>query len=173
MLHIDLSPFGEGVHSFTLEPTPDMLDLDPEMFSDVLVDVHLTRQRERVLVLMDARATAALTCDRTLRPFEQEVKGDYGVLFAPPDAAVSEDDEAFEEVREWTPSDQHLDVTDMVRDTLMLALPQRRVAPGAEQEDIETRFGAAESGEERIDPRWEKLRQLKEQEDSASSPASD
>lgn len=163
MLQIDLSPYGPGAHVLTLEPAPEAADLDPETFADIEVHVHLTRQRKRLLVVFEARATAALTCDRTLRPFEQHVQGSYGLLFAPPDAAVSEDDEAFQEVRTWHPSEQHVDITDAVRDTLMLALPQRRLAPGAEVEEIPTRFGAPKGGaaEQAIDPRWEKLRQLK------------
>lgn len=161
MLRIDITPLGVGAHQLTLEPEAQALDLDPETFSDVCVDTHLFRQRDRVLVVLHAQATATLTCDRTLRPFEQRIEGDYTVLFAAPDtAALAGEDDDYEEVRELLPSDREIDVTDAVRDTLLLAVPYRKVAPGAEEEDLQTRFGAEEE-EGGIDPRWAALRKLK------------
>ncbi len=162
MLRIDTAPLGPGTHALDLAPQAQALELDPETFSDLHVDVRLERQRDRVLVAFTARAVASLHCDRTLRPFEQPVEGSYGLLFAPPDTAPPPDeDDAYEEVHPWPLSETKLDITDAVRDTLLLALPQRQVAPGAEEADLETTYGAPDGEEEAIDPRWEKLRALK------------
>jgi len=108
------------------------------------------------------RATAQLTCDRTLQPYEEPVTGHYSLLFGPP-SMVGQEGEEFEEVRPLTPSDRELDLTDVVRDTLLLALPQRRVAPGAEEESIDREFGAPEEEEDDpVDPRWDELRKLRD-----------
>jgi len=70
-------------------------------------------------------------------------------------------------VRPLDPSDRELDLTDLVRDTILLSLPQRRVAPGAEDEPINREFGTADEDEETpVDPRWSKLEELKDDPES-------
>ncbi|PSQ83474.1 MAG: hypothetical protein BRD44_04330, partial [Bacteroidetes bacterium QS_7_67_15] len=77
----------------------------------------------------------------------------------------------YDEVRELHHHDREIEITDLVRDTLLLAVPQRQVAPGAEEEELQTAYGAPDEEEEAdeeknaIDPRWEKLRALKDEED--------
>jgi len=118
-------------------------------------------------VKLQAAATAELTCDRTLRRYEQPVEGAYSLLYGPP-SMVGQEGEEFEEVRPLSPTDKELDLTDVVRDTLLLALPQRRVAPDAEDEPIERQFGPPDSDaadeeatDTPVDPRWSKLKELR------------
>ena len=161
MLQIDITPFGPGTHRVSLHPEAEALDLDPATFGDIEVAARLDCERDRILVEFLARATASLTCDRTLRPFEQPVEGRYAVLFAPPGTPLREDGVA-EQVRDLDPADRTLDLTEEVRDTLMLALPARRIAPGAEEEELQKVYGepdAAADGEP-VDPRWAALRKL-------------
>lgn len=179
MFKIDLSSLEPGVHHFTREVDAGALESgDPDdstsaedayeevAFGDVQVEAVLDYQVGRALVTFQARTTATLICDRTLRRFEQPLEGEYAVLFAAPDRSVPEESEEHDEVRELPAGARYLDLTDAVRDTLLLAVPQRKVAPGAEDEEIETVFGApAHSEEEPVDPRWEKLRELRSSQD--------
>lgn len=158
MLRIDISSLKAGVHDFVLEPEAEAVDLDPEMFRDIRVEARLDVHERRILVMLATSATARLECDRTLQPFDQRVEGRFSLLFAPPDPTAAEE-EAYDDVQVLQPFDQALDVTTAVRDTLMLALPTRRIAPGAEDLDIDTVFGQPD--EEHIDPRWEALRRLR------------
>jgi len=165
MLRIDLAPFRTGMHYVALEPEAQALALDPDRFMDIRVDVALDVLNDRVLATLHATATAVLECDRTLALFEHPLEGDCRILFAPPSWARSHDDEedpGFEEVRILPPSNREVDLTDAVRDTLLLAIPARKVAPGAEDLEIPSVFGAPSRSEEAaIDPRWEALRSLK------------
>jgi uncharacterized metal-binding protein YceD (DUF177 family) len=56
-------------------------------------------------------------------------------------------------------------VTDIIRDTILLSIPQRTIAPGAEEEDIDMTFGEPDDEEteteDAVDPRWSKLKDLK------------
>lgn len=167
MVTIDIASLDLGIHHVELEPSAEDLNLEEEEFKDVHVLARLDVQERRILVHLDAHAVARLECDRTLVLFDQEVEGEYSVLFAPPGFAGREDDDRYGEVRELLPQDRELDVTDVVRDTLLLALPQRCIAPGAEDEEIQTEFGQTEEGEDDIDPRWEKLRELRGGEDES------
>lgn len=162
MLRIDITPLKPGIHHFELEPEAGAVELEADRFRDLHVEVRLDVHERRILAVLNARATARLVCDRTLRPFDQQLEGRFEVLFAPPEFVQAEED-AYDEVRVLQAGDQTIDLTSVVRDTLLLAIPQRCIAPGAEEEEIETVFG--EPDEENIDPRWEALRRLRSRED--------
>ncbi|MEM6647553.1 MAG: DUF177 domain-containing protein [Bacteroidota bacterium] len=159
MLSIDISPLPLGRHTLALYPKAEALELDPDAFRDIEVNLELDRMEDRVLVSIEAAATATLECDRTLEPFEQDVEGIYKVYFAPPhffgSADRADEDDA---MRVLPAGETELDLTQEVRDTLVLALPTRRISPEAEAMEVPTQFGG---GDDAIDPRWEALRQLR------------
>lgn len=161
MLGIDITPLAPGLHELTLEPSAEALDLDPELFEDVRVEVRLDHEQDRTLVGFTAYATATLICDRTAVPFQHPVEGSYAILFVLPEQLDGLSEE--EDVRALPQPGAELDITDPVRDTLLLALPVRRVAPGAEDEDIPVTFGVEPSEDgPAIDPRWEALKKLRD-----------
>lgn len=166
MFQIDITPYEAGVHELTEQPTAEELELDPDLFKDVEVALRLDVAETRVVVLFDVTATATLECDRTLRLFDQEVGGRYSVLFATPEAAPQYEGGDGEDVFVMDPADRRLDLTAPVRDTLLLSLPVRKVAPGAEEADLPTAFGEREAA---IDPRWEALRSLREDDGDAQT----
>lgn len=154
MLILAVNNLKEGVHDFTMNPSAEDLDLEAARFHDIEVRFRLDRREDRILVHFDVAAQATLECDRTLVLFEEPVSGSYSVLFAPEALGAGLD---ADDVFPFVPTQPHIDVTTPVRDTLLLALPTRRVAPGAEQLDLPSRFGQSEAG----DPRWEALRHLR------------
>ena len=158
MLEIRIASLKEGVHEFVLDPEASAVALDPERFADIHVEVRLDVHADRVLADLKASAMATLECDRTLQLFQQALYGSYTVLFASPDL-VAQDEAAYDDVRVLLPSDQAIDLTEVVRDTLLLEIPARCVAPGADDLDLPTRFGEAEGA--RVDERWEALRKLR------------
>lgn len=160
MLTIDVASLDPGLHQLALDSGAKEVDLDPEKFRDVHVQARLDVSERRVLVMLDATAVATLECDRTLRLFDQEIGGSYHVVFAPEEFTAQAED-AYDDVRTFDASDTEIDITDIVRDTILLAVPQRCVAPGAEDEEIPTQFGAPDDEQDAIDPRWEALRALK------------
>lgn len=166
MLAIDITPFKSGVHHVEKRPDAEDVNLDPDAFEHIYVQARLDCHRDRILASVRAQATVTLTCDRTLQRFEQELEGTYRVLFGP-ESLVGQEGDRYDEVRPFDPSSQEIEITDVVHDTLKLAIPQRKVAPGAEDEDITTQFGAPaeEDPEEEIDPRWEALRELRDEDD--------
>jgi len=166
MLTVDITSLSSGTHQLELTPSPEAAGLDPTTFDEVRVEAELQCHRDRILVSMLATATAELTCDRTLQPYEQSVEGRYSVLFGPP-SMVGQEGEEFDEVRPLDPSDREIDLTDVVRDTLLLALPQRQIAPGAEDEPIAQEFGVPEDEEDSpVDPRWSELQKLRNDDES-------
>lgn len=155
MLRVRIASLPHGLHEETLRPSAADLDLDPEVFSDLEVELRLDLGEQRVLAQFVASATARLECDRTLAMFDQRVEGDHAVLFT--SDAASEDDEGVLPL----PADAtEIDLTAPVRDTLLLALPVRRVSPEAEAAEIPTAFGGPADGEP-TDDRWAALQALR------------
>ena len=158
MLEVRLASLKPGRHTLTFHPSAEELLLDPAEFREVAVDVRLDYEPNQVYVELAARAMATLECDRTLVSFEQPVEGRYAMLFT-----ATEGGEEAADVQPLPPDAEALDLSEAVRDTLVLALPARRVAPGAEEKPLQTQYGAllGDDGEP-IDPRWEALRKFKD-----------
>lgn len=154
MLRIDLRSLEAGYHEMSLEPAPADVGLDPDGFRDILVEVGLDYDGKKAFVSIKASAIASLICDRTLVNFDQSIKGEYSLLFSP-----NEEEEAEDEIRSVSSTDEELDITDIVRDTLLLAIPVRKIAPGADEAEIPIAFGAPADAD--FDPRWEALKALK------------
>ena len=155
MFRVRIAHLSDGLHQETLTPSADELGLDPEVFSDVSVDLHLDIADRRVLAAFTATATARLECDRTLDLFDQPVAGNHSVLFS---ADTPPDDE---DVFALADDAQALDLTAPVHDTLVLALPLRRVSPAAREAEIPTAFGGP-SEDEPADDRWAALKRLRD-----------
>ena len=163
MFRVRIAPLPDGLHQETLQPSADDLGLDPEVFSEIEVDVTLDIADRRVLAAYTARATARLACDRTLDLYDQPVEGAHAVVFSA-DAPESDagDEPADDGLLPLADDDQEIDLTAPVYDTLVLALPLRRVSPAAEAAEIPTEFGGP-SGDEPADDRWAALQALRDE----------
>ena len=159
MFRVPISSLSDGLHADSLQPSAEELGLDPEVYSDIDVDLRLDLNGRRVLAMFDVRASARLECDRTLEMYDQPLEGDHVVLFVPPEAAPDGEDD---DVRVLADADTHIDLTEPVRDTILLAVPLRHVSPAAEGLDIETSFGASDDEDESLDDRWAALRALRD-----------
>ena len=164
MLKIDLRTLEIGRHEFNLASTTEELGVEPDLMRDIRADVQLHYDGSDAIIMLDVSAIAQLTCDRTLVKFEMPLKGQYTVVYSPNEADPDSDDE----VRRLTASDNEIDITDFVRDTLLLAIPVRKIAPGAEDADFRTTFGETVE-ESKVDPRWEALASLKVDADKEKS----
>lgn len=165
MLRVRIAPLSDGFHTETLTPAAADLDLDPVVFGDIEVDLRLDVRDRRIRAAYTARATAHLECDRTLDLYDEAVEGDHEVLLVPPGAALA--DAADDESVQVLPLDAtHVDLAGPVRDTLLLALPLRRISPAARDMPLATAFGGP-TGDEPADDRWDALRALRPDSDTA------
>lgn len=131
------------------------LDLDPDVFGEVEVDIALSHIAGKRHLRIQVRAMATVECDRTLRPFDLPVDGVHElVLIAPGDECAAKQD--IDSIH-LPPGQDIVDLTVVVRDTLLLAIPSRKVAPESKGLDLQTVFGAPAA---QADWRWEALRQL-------------
>lgn len=165
MVRIDIKALKPGLHEYDWDLEPESIDLDPEVFSDLHVHAQMDLHPSRIFVTLEVKGVAQLVCDRTLVAFEQPIEGAYSILFAGAEFFEGKEGEE-EDMKLLSQDDEEIDLTESVRDTFLLAIPQRRIAPGAESEDIPMQFGRPDSGDEPVDPRWEALLALKTPGDS-------
>ena len=157
MLKIDIRSLSNGVHDLSFTPSPEEIEVSEDKFTDLKLDVRLDIASRRLYVRVKIAATAALVCDRTSVDYTLPVKGFFSVVFVPPEGL--DGDEERDDLFPLLQGAEDIDLTTIVRDTLLLAVPIRKIAPGADEEDIPTSFG--EPTEADLDPRWVALKALK------------
>ncbi|WP_143537530.1 YceD family protein [Rubrivirga marina] len=171
MFRVRIAHLPDGLHQETHRPSADDLGLDPETFSGVEVDLRLDVAERRVLAAYTARATARLECDRTLDMYDEPVEGDHAVLFTA-DAPPPSEDEPDDDIQPLADDSLDIDLTASVHDTLLLALPLRRVSPAARAAEIPTAFGES-SDDGLADDRWAALQALRSGDAEGDSDSSD
>ena len=156
MVQVDISTMPAGIHEVVLYPHPDDLDLNEEQFCDIEARVRLDVGDQQILAVLDVSANSRLVCDRTLVPFVMRVNGSFTIVFTKKGIDSNETDES---VKYLDSATRELDVTEEMRDTILLAVPLRKIAP--EATEIELVLTYADNVAEKIDPRWEALNKLK------------
>lgn len=154
MLKVDLTAPQGG----QFELVASDLDLDPKIFSNIQANLEVKQSDDTLRVTIRVRSDALLECDRTLKEFVKPICNTHELLLLrygqEPDADVT-----MEQV-ELEPRQRVLDLTSIARDALILAIPVRKVAPEAEELQIQTVFGAPA---EESDHRWSALLAMREE----------
>jgi uncharacterized protein len=161
---IVVTRLSEGPHSYSFEGPGSEVGLSDRFPGNVRVSAHLDRRGRQFLLDADVRSTASFSCDRCLKPFEQEIEGAYRTLYVtePSGEGTDADDE---EIRVISADAQALELDDDVRQTLELAVPSKLLCRddckglcptcGKDLND-----GPCGCEQEALDPRWEPLRSL-------------
>ena len=157
MIQVDIKSLKPGIHEYEWQPDAVELELDPAIYREMHVKARVDYHPSRIFVTLHTTAGVRLVCDRTLVEYDDEVDGEHSVLFSSVDMLEGQET-LDDEIRELKTGDEEIDLTDLVRDTFILSIPARKIAPGAESADIPMAFGGAKKGEPAVDPRWEALR---------------
>ena len=148
MLKVDLSAPCGG--SFKVSASD--LGLSCSKFSKIRVTLEAEQLDKTIRVVLEVCAQALLECDRTLREFVAPVSNSHEIVLYHQGQEPVKDD-MIEQI-ELDPGQRMYDLTEAIRDTLVLAIPVRKVAPEAEEIQIQTVFGAPNLD---ADPRWSAL----------------
>ncbi len=122
MLTIHLPAYRRGIHDIAESPNPEQLDLDPALFGDIEVRIRLDRHDPYLQVNFRLSAAVNLECDRCLTgfAFDLNVEGPMIYVLGSPSRGEDIDDPNLVVVRSSTVD---LDITQEVRDLLLLGLP--------------------------------------------------
>lgn len=166
-MEVALKGLAEGVNHLHRVTSAADLDMDiPEIpvASSVHLDLEISKRRDTFLIEGWVSISAALECARCLDPFHQEIEGTMALLVHRGD--VPRVDEWDDEVKVIAPEAETVDLTDEIRDAILLSLPVQPLC----SEDCQglcplcgqnlNREGTCGCRTEIIDPRWEVLRTL-------------
>ncbi|HLR26517.1 MAG TPA: DUF177 domain-containing protein [Fodinibius sp.] len=151
----------------TAELRGEDLDLSPYEFRGGRIDLQFYRTLHFIRVNFHVDADVELVCDRSLEEYIQPIASDYEVLFKVDVQEETEDEDGA--VRRFDFSSNTLSIEEEVRDTVMLNIPVKSLHPkfldeeGNPKEFETKKFGdiQQEDDAEAIDPRWKKLKELK------------
>ncbi|SMO42124.1 YceD family protein [Fodinibius sediminis] len=155
----------EGESRRTVGLSDEDLDLSPHAFKGGEVDLSFYRTLHFIRVNFHVDADVELVCDRSLESYVQPIASDYEVLFKVDVQEETENEDGA--IRRFNFSSNTLSVEEEVRDTIMLNVPIKKLHPkfldadGNPREFETKKFGDVQEETEQVDPRWEKLKKLK------------
>lgn len=166
-LEFNIVEIPEGESRRTVGLTEEDLDLSPHTFRGGEIELLFYRTLHFIRVNFHVDSDVELTCDRSLEQYIQPIETDYEVVFKVDVKEEKEDENGA--VRRFNFSTNSLDIEDEVRDTIFLNIPIKKLHPKflddeGKPKDFETKsFGDIPDDEdtEIADPRWEKLKELK------------
>ena len=170
-MQIEIEKLTEAGQPFAHTYAAGELSLEEEwarLLSEARIAGRVSRKRQRVHVSGTVEAEIEVSCDRCLKPTPVAVKSEFDVSYDPPDA-----DEASENM-ELQPDDlatsvyagERLDVDELVREQLLLALPARSLCRAECQGlcptcGVDLNEKKCDCAQQEIDPRWAALAELK------------
>ncbi len=180
--NIDVIKLKEGKHEFTFP-------VDGEFFShfqhqeflkegNLITTIYLNKLTSLIEVVFIIKGSAKLVCDRSLEEFDQELYTEQKVIckYGLEETEVTED--VFMITRD-TPS---INVAQLIYEFILLAIPAKKIHPDYIEEmddedfdgegelvyfsdekddEVEDKETSSEKKSEKIDPRWDILKNLK------------
>lgn len=157
ILKYDEIPFGKS--SRHLQPDPSEFDFDGLIVNQIDLEIDFTKNERSTTVAFTVTSSAELTCDRSLDSFTKEIRGSYQVIFKIGVDPHEEEDEAWKRL---DTSSNKIDISQEVRDTILLSVPIKKLHPRYfDEHGEEIPFEKSYPDEPRTDPRWDKLKELK------------
>ncbi len=169
-MKIAISKLKEGEHNYHFDFRRTDVGLEDGYGYDfeIHLDVRLTKMGDEYLVQGRVRTRANFVCDRCAEPYVAEIDDRMTVLYTLSDKILPpEEERKFDEIRRIDPETLEIDISDDVRQTLILAIPLKKLC----SEDCKglcphcganLNVEACRCEKETIDPRWEALKKLLE-----------
>ena len=163
---IKFSGLKEGIHYFNYELENKFFkkfDYYDFLSSKLLVNLELEKKSTLLNLKFSFSGEIEVQCDVSMESFDLNLKTDYSVVVKFKDNIISTDDKVV-----FLPSGSHsIDISHMIYESVILAVPQKKVHPGIENGSLKSEI--AEKLEElkpkknfkdKTDPRWDKLKDL-------------
>jgi uncharacterized protein len=121
VLKIRISGLSTGTHEYHFQSSPADLGLDGKFTKPVAVDVTLDKTSSEVFLQTQIRTVGSFECDRCVTDFEQEVSTEYRMVYLYREADSGRYPP--EEIRTISHDMVSLDLTEDVRESILLAVP--------------------------------------------------
>jgi uncharacterized protein len=162
-MKIQVGGLSEGVHEYSFRVAPAELGLSSEFRDAVDVKATLEKTSRQLLLRGSVATTAEVECDRCVALIREPIGSGYQMHYVWEETDAERIDPS--EVQVLLPGQTVIDLSDDVRQTVLLALPLKHVC----REDCKglcphcgrnLNEGTCDCKETRVDGRWDKLREL-------------
>ena len=167
MIDIFIQGMNDGQSDVDLNfPVSSVPELNKEFFGDIHIEGILRKLGNRYSLEVDVSCKAKLICDRSLEEYEDEITGKLKLSFIS-DATLLKmnDNKVSDEEIIISSDDKNIDITNEVKEILIINIPMKRIAPQYRRKDFEELFPQYASktikDDDIIDERWEVLKNLK------------
>ena len=163
---IKFSGLKEGIHLFNYElgnkffKNFDYYDfLDAKLF----VKLELEKQSTLLNLKFSFNGEIEVQCDVSMESFNLDLETEHSVVVKFKDDIISTDDKVI-----FMPAGSHsIDVSHLIYESIILAVPQKKVHPGIENGSLKSEIveklealKPKKNFKEKTDPRWDKLKDL-------------
>lgn len=171
-MKIPVAGLGEGVHEHRFDQPASSLGLGSE-FSDVHVDARLEKRPDELYLEARIRTAAQFVCDRCLAEFTRGLEPGYSMHYLHSEAEAARFDPA--EVQVLAPGTPSIDLTEDVRQTVLVAVPLKLLCKESCKGLCPTcgknlNDGSCTCRPEPQDSRWDALKTLREAEGARKTP---
>ncbi|MPS73930.1 MAG: DUF177 domain-containing protein [Chryseobacterium sp.] len=158
-----------GKHDFKFEIGQEFFDLfeteqeffNPKIVADILLDKHTTFLE----FYINVSGTVQLICDISNDEFSENIENDLKILVK----FGEEYDDSNEDVITINKKDGEFNLASLIYEAVVLSIPMKKLAPSVRDNDeyqkILDQYSpkiVEEDEEQSIDPRWEALKKLKD-----------
>ena len=163
---IKFSGLKEGLHHFNYEignkffKNFDYYDfLDAKLFAKL----ELEKQSTLLNLKFSFNGEIKVQCDVSMESFNLDLETEHAVVVKFKDDIISSDDKVI-----FMPAGSHsIDVSHLIYESIILAVPQKKVHPGIEDGSLKSEIveklealKPKKNFKEKTDPRWDKLKDL-------------
>ena len=163
---IKFSGLKEGIHLFNYElgnkffKNFDYYDfLDAKLFAKLELD----KQSTLLNLKFSFNGEIEVQCDVSMESFNLDLETEHAVVVKFKDDIISTDDKVI-----FMPAGSHsIDVSHLIYESIILAVPQKKVHPGIENGSLKSEIveklealKPKKNFKEKTDPRWDKLKDL-------------
>ena len=163
---IKFSGLKEGIHLFNYEignkffKNFDYYDfLDAKLFAEL----ELEKQSTLLNLKFSFNGEIQVQCDVSMESFDLKLETEHSVVVKFKDDIISTDDKVI-----FMPAGSHsIDVSHLIYESIILAVPQKKVHPGIENGSLKSEIveklealKPKKNFKEKTDPRWDKLKDL-------------
>ena len=163
---IKFSGLREGIHLFNYEignkffKNFDYYDfLDAKLFAKL----ELEKQSTLLNLKFSFNGEIEVQCDVSMESFDLKLETEHAVVVKFKDDIISTDDKVI-----FMPAGSHsIDVSHLIYESIILAVPQKKVHPGIENGSLKSEIvekleelRPKKNFNEKTDPRWDKLKDL-------------
>jgi len=159
----------QGKHRFEYKITDEFFDFfeyDDFNTAEVNMTILLNKKANMLEFSFTAKGNINLNCDVSTEAFDQPVQNTFELVVKFGDEYNDDNEDLL--ILPW--SDYELNIAHYIYETIVLAIPQKRIHPGVEDGTLDSEIldkldelqpkAEEDKNEDDIDPRWEDLKKL-------------